>query len=199
MRDAFRLLSLLHASPVVLTVLCMMGVVLFTILDRGLSGGSAQDPIYAMGLLAAGAVALVVLVAGPDSGLVRIGATLLGVLPALLVAASFASQAYRFANTPEQIERRAAAQNVRCAARASGVAEKDRMLLQAKTNIMSQWGDPNGKLRAEIEDRLDITILPDCRFQRGAPERAPDPASAAPEIHIEDYQPPARSETRLPG
>ena len=198
MKMLFFLADLRYTNPFALTVLGMAGVVLFTVLDQGLSGGSAQDPAYSMALLTAGSVALELLAFGPDSGPIRIFARLLGASPILLVIGVVGLNMYKFENSPSKVAQRALADNFRCIAKAVGATGEDRSFVRAKANIVARWGDMHGSSQKAIEDRFDITILPDCQFTRGAPDREPEPGTGEPEIILQDYQPAASSEALPP-
>ncbi|MDP5102451.1 MAG: hypothetical protein NWP98_00825 [Erythrobacter sp.] len=175
-------------QPIVLTVLGMVAVVFFTILDQGLSGGSAQDPSYAMALLAAGVLGTVLLATNSFGRAGRIIGVLLGLSPFLFVAGIVL-----VGMGSRSLELNRVQQNAECAVEAAGIPEQDVEYVRRSLRQMKQYSFAV----TSIEDRLDITILPGCRFERGAPARAwqRQPKPEKPEIQIEDYQPPARNDT----
>lgn len=138
--------------------------ILFTVLDRGLSGGSATNPAYAFGVVLVCLIAAVTILRGND-GVANFVGKAAAVAPVLLLGyCGYAS--WKWDHRPEQLERGKLADNIRCATAKAGVPDSLRKLVKVRIGLIAQYGDAGGGAQREIEERLRIHIHPDCQFAR---------------------------------
>ncbi|MEL7189916.1 MAG: hypothetical protein AAGK17_10230 [Pseudomonadota bacterium] len=173
MKLVFSLFSLGYHNPIALTVLGMAAVVLFTGLDQGLSGGSAQDPIYATMFLAAGVTALFLLGVNGFGQAGRVIGVLLGASPFLYVGGMIAINAVEGINANYKTQR-----NAECAVEAAGIPAEDADFVRMRLRQMKR----HSFMAVDIEDRLKIKILPNCKFERVVPSPFLKPKQEAPPV-----------------
>ena len=149
----------------VILLLAVAGfAVFFRMLDSGLSGGSATNAIVPIGI-AVICIGMAIMVVLGNEELAKVVAKLAALAP-LLVLAYCATVSRQYDQSPAKKDDKELAGNIRCAARAAVVPEADKGFVRARINILGDHGDVNGQLQREIEQRLRIIVLPDCRFNR---------------------------------
>jgi len=139
--------------------------VAFVYLDKSLSGGSASNPTVPIALAVAFAVfAAFIFVSGGKGANVALNG--FDLIPFLLLGFCMLPQ-WKWQSSPEKKADRSLAENIRCATRAAGIPEDSRSFVRARINMLRQHGDTADRTRQrEIESRLGIRILPDCKFER---------------------------------
>lgn len=149
----------------IMVLICIvLSTIGFTVLDRWISGGSAANPAYAMGIVLACAVLGILILSGSEELASFVG-KIAAVAPlALLGYCGYAS--WSWDHRPETSARRALAENVRCAARKAGIAKNDRRFVNVRIGLIAEYGDKGLGEQAAIERRMRIHILPDCQFDR---------------------------------
>jgi hypothetical protein len=149
---------------IIVLVLTIIAALILLLLDRQISGGSALPRIYGIMfiLLCIGMIVFLVLAKGGFADTIPGNAVAL--LPIFLVFGYCSYEKWRFRNRPEAIASSRFAQNVRCATEKAGVAEKDRGFVNVRIRYMDRFGASTQV--KEIEDRMNIRILPDCGFER---------------------------------
>lgn len=153
-------------APIILLATGMAAVSLFMYLDRELSGASAKNTAYFIAFLFVGFIFILVIIFKDSNVQISSVASIFALSPFFLFIGGFHLTQLQWKYRPEAVERRAFAQNIRCATRAAGVTKADRPFVRGRINIISDHGDVNDQLLKAIEDRMGIRILPDCRFER---------------------------------
>ena len=139
--------------------------VVFLFLDQGLSGASATNPGYVILFLAVCAGLAILVLSGRANGLAAGLNWLIGAVPILLMIFYLRGD-WLWKNREDNAGNRSVAENIRCAAQKAGIAQSDQKMVKAWTGIIAMEGDAGGSSQREIENRLRIRVLPDCRFER---------------------------------
>jgi hypothetical protein len=140
---------------------------MFLTLDKGLSGGSAQNPALGIGYIALAIAFILYLGSGLGGDGAEMAAIAYGFLPLIALLTLYGASQSRWENRPEAVAQRALAADIRCSVEKAGLAEGDRPYVRVRIGLIAEHGEVGEKgLQTEIEQRMRIRILPGCEFER---------------------------------
>jgi len=156
-----------RSQAIVLLIFSCAGVAIFMTLDNGLSGADAQDPALGVAYIVVGLGLILYLGAGAGGDRAELLAMGYGLLPLISLVTLWAGAQAAFDTGPEAQASVAVALNVRCAVEKAGLATADAPFVRVRIGMIRDYGSASGRIsQTEIEERMGIRILPDCRFER---------------------------------